>query len=466
MRPKHIIFAAALGLALGPARADISSDLNGFFNSIGLNANVTPGGAYKGQTAGYYTGGNLFARAPTRTYNLMSIQTPRMRAGCGGIDLFTGGFSFIDSDQLVAAMRNIGSNASGLAFKLALSTISPKLDGLINDMQNMANAINNASINSCEAAANLLGATLPHTEASNKALCQNIGSGSLFGSYASARQECAAGGQQTTALAAARANPEYKELLVDGNITWRALKKLSLTSGDRQLAEMVMSLTGTVVYPIGTDPNVPISPQLVPPPLLFSDDDLRAFLRGGEVEILKCQDGTGEFECLDVKNTMVDIPASRGFAKRVSDILAGMINRMYTEEGLTNDQLNLLKETSLPVYKMLNVATAYSSAYADTWKETYADAIALDLLYQYFSTLTAAVEQGARQLQLPEKIGEQFREQVRESRVRLERAHSSKLTQVNQTIQMMQESMTIERMLVSGMSPGLAGSFQWAKGLR
>jgi hypothetical protein len=56
--------------------------------------------------------------------------------------------------------------------------------------------------------------------------------------------------------------------------------------------------------------------------------------------------------------------------------------------------------------------------------------------------------------------------QTRESRIALEKAHQKKLAQVNQTIQMMQESMTIERMLISGMSPGLAGSVQWSRAMQ
>ena len=42
-----------------------------------------------------YTGGNLTLAAPSRSYNLMSVQAPTVNAGCGGIDLHLGGFSFI-----------------------------------------------------------------------------------------------------------------------------------------------------------------------------------------------------------------------------------------------------------------------------------------------------------------------------------------------------------------------------------
>lgn len=143
-----------------------------------------------------------------------------------------------------------------------------------------------------------------------------------------------------------------------------------------------------------------------------------------------------------------------------------MIDNMYSESPLSTEQRNLLNETSLPVYKMLNVATAYSPAYAENWKSAYADSIALDLIYQYFKSLTYVVGDAVSLLQLPEAITEDFRKRVSSTRTSLERMRSDKTTQVDQTIQMMQESMTIERMLISAMSPGLANSVQWSKAVQ
>lgn len=464
---RKFLVAVAISLACGPSVADIQSDLNHFFDSMGLASNVSPGGAYEGQTAGYYTGGNLFARAPSRNYNLMTVQLPSARAGCGGIDLFTGGFSFINSDQLVAMMKNIGSNAVGLAFQVALSTISPKLSGLLQDMQDMANKINASNINSCEAAANLLGGLLPKTEASRKALCQSIGIGAgIFSDYAASRQGCGAGGQRSSIIAGARTDSRFKDLIPDGNIVWNALKKISSTSNDTQLAEMVMSLTGTVIYPLAPNDDTPITPRILPPTIKAENDrDLLAFLRGGEVTIWRC-DTTGEFGCLYPTKQTITISDNEGYATRVAALLTGMIDNMYSESPLSTEQRNLLNETSLPVYKMLNVATAYSPAYAENWKSAYAEAIAFDLLYQYFKSLVYVVEDAVSLVQLPEAISEDFRKRVTATRASLERIRSAKTTQLDQTIQMIQESMTVERMLISAMSPGLSGAYQWSKSAR
>ena len=105
--------------------ADMGTDLGDYFNEFNGLINVTDPGVYRGQAAGYYSGGGLYLRVPQRSYQLYSLQTPRFRTGCGGIDLYAGGFSLINSDELVAMLRNIGQSAVSYAFMLALRTISP-----------------------------------------------------------------------------------------------------------------------------------------------------------------------------------------------------------------------------------------------------------------------------------------------------------------------------------------------------
>ncbi|PSW88144.1 conjugal transfer protein TraH, partial [Photobacterium iliopiscarium] len=78
-----------------PAIASIDSDLGQFFD--GLNYNTTNPQAYKGQAANYYTGGSAFIRTPVRQAQIANVSLPSINAGCGGIDLFAGGFSYINS---------------------------------------------------------------------------------------------------------------------------------------------------------------------------------------------------------------------------------------------------------------------------------------------------------------------------------------------------------------------------------
>ncbi|MCD8573853.1 MAG: conjugal transfer protein TraH [Gammaproteobacteria bacterium] len=74
--------------------ANISSDLNSYFDDLGFDSNVSAPSAYQGQSAGFYTGGSIYARNTVRDIQMMHMDLPSYRAGCGGIDLFTGGFFF------------------------------------------------------------------------------------------------------------------------------------------------------------------------------------------------------------------------------------------------------------------------------------------------------------------------------------------------------------------------------------
>ncbi len=44
-------------------------------------------------------------RTPNTTYNLAAITPPSANAGCGGIDLYMGGFSFVNKEQFVAMLK-------------------------------------------------------------------------------------------------------------------------------------------------------------------------------------------------------------------------------------------------------------------------------------------------------------------------------------------------------------------------
>ena len=103
----------AMTLLIQPAAADVASDMDSFYASVGGGSSFSGAALYQGQSANYFSGGGFSARAPIRNFNLASVQAPSIRAGCGGIDLYAGGFSFINATQLITMLKNIGSSALG-----------------------------------------------------------------------------------------------------------------------------------------------------------------------------------------------------------------------------------------------------------------------------------------------------------------------------------------------------------------
>ena len=112
----NLIATSALGGAVG-------NDLKNFWERTGGGVNYTRPTAYQGQQAGYATLGSLYVRTQPRNTSLAHIQLPSVRAGCGGIDIFGGSFSFISKEELIKLMEAIMQNAAGFAFELALESL-------------------------------------------------------------------------------------------------------------------------------------------------------------------------------------------------------------------------------------------------------------------------------------------------------------------------------------------------------
>jgi conjugative transfer pilus assembly protein TraH len=142
-----ILSAACIGLfsfVVINASAGILSDLNSVVMS-----NSTAATTMKTSDRTGVMGGSFSMRMPIRNTQWVAFDPPRINAGCGGVDLYGGSFSFINGQQLIQTLRNIASNAAGLFFKAAIQTVSPGLDKLMQEFQSLMQAMNNMNKNSC-----------------------------------------------------------------------------------------------------------------------------------------------------------------------------------------------------------------------------------------------------------------------------------------------------------------------------
>ncbi len=171
---KGIPFLSLLLIPQASLAKGIGEDLMSFFKKAGLSSNVTTPGSYKDQTAGFYTGGSIVARNGARNAQIATIQMPGFRAGCGGIDLWMGGFSHIKSQQVIEMARNIGSATPGYAFMLAVQNVSPQIYNIMNELNNLATQINQTNINSCEVAATALGGVWPRSVMAMDISCHSL----------------------------------------------------------------------------------------------------------------------------------------------------------------------------------------------------------------------------------------------------------------------------------------------------
>jgi len=111
--------------------------------------NYTGPSFYESSQRGYVSFGSLSVRNPMITDQLIAFQPPRLSIGCGGIDLFLGGFHFMDFDYLVQQAQNIISAAPYFAFQYALRAISKEAGSIVDIGKSISDLLNQTQYNSC-----------------------------------------------------------------------------------------------------------------------------------------------------------------------------------------------------------------------------------------------------------------------------------------------------------------------------
>jgi len=453
------------------AVAGLNDDLDGYFNGLGFSTNVTAPQAYHGQQAGFYTGGSLFMRNASTDLQLAQVQLPNYRSGCSGIDLFAGGFTFVDSEKLTEMSQKIMNSAGSYAFTLALETATPALTNVLSKIQGIANTVNQANINSCETAESLVGGMWPKTREVQHQVCQDIGnSKNIFSDWAEAKQKCGMGDQFSSTMDRARADPEYKNRVFDsGNVTWRALKQNPLFSGDDELAEFMMSLSGTII--ISKNGKGDDAPVIYNPPMpslmdLHSNNLVKALLETGTVNIYVC-DTVTEDGCLHPKpDGKITITPDRAFGSRIKAMLEDMVQKIISDKPITKKEIGLLQSTSLPIYKMLNVQVAFAKDKDFLQIPNYAEAIATDILYQYLEQSLQIIRNSVAASLTPDDFLAKLQPNIDAELNFLRSAQKDAYTRMATSIQMIQNTQVIERMMAGELSTQLANNLSWAKGLQ
>lgn len=108
--------------------------------------------SFSGQRRGYLQGGQFTGRYRLATDNLFSVTPPRVRAGCGGIDLFAGGLSFLDPEYLVEKFENILQAAPALAFSMALKAHCETCEDVMSKLEATSSFLNSIQVNDCRMA--------------------------------------------------------------------------------------------------------------------------------------------------------------------------------------------------------------------------------------------------------------------------------------------------------------------------
>lgn len=405
-----IFIAALLLLGSMPVHADFAGTMSDMFGSL---TNVTPPMAYDSQRRHVYSGGSLYLRNPITRANILNFTPPRFGAGCNGIDMFGGSFSFINKAQFEALMRSVASGSLGYAFGLALEAMCPTCAQEMKYLQKVVQEVNGMMGDSCkmaESLVNTVGAPLKSWRDQRKKTVQpgylksqGISSDFFEGWGDNNKTE-----KETDADMA---------IATETNVVWDALQQQNVAawwaSGDNELLEIMMSVTGTIIKSDFKDDGTTLCD--------IGDDDGDG-LSDGDEYCIRPKDGVLTFSdifsgsspgtavqkytCNDVAclyPTSDSVADFKGFKQRVANILlgdaatgmalgnVGIVNKIRDKTAtLSVAEIAFIKAAPAPILEMIRNA-GMDAALAVQVAQQMVDIIAIEMTVNF-------IEQASRQI--------------------------------------------------------------------
>lgn len=388
------VFAAVVfsSVPLGTSASGMQTQMDRVFGEM---VNVTTPGVYENQRRGVLSAGRVTIKGKIVEENIVSFVPPSWKAGCGGVDLFGGSFSFINAEQIVQLLRSVASNAKGYAFQLALDNVFPEGAKIIEQFQKKVQELNQHLGNSCQLAQGAVNDLTSSFDVKHKTDASLSGTASgLFGDFFGSKQETE--GKSPTRAIRENNPAEYKEKHT-GNLVWKQLKNNNVrtwfTSGDSALMRSVMSTTGTVVIGDVTEGD----PDSNPISSVRGIIKLADLIEGGNLTVFQC--GDGEDYCLELTKTTENIV---GLKAKVINILSGthsstgIINKFATNIGvLTEEEKNFMASMPSGMGSVVRNLSLLSPDAAAIFATQAAGAIALsmsiNITEQYFKTVFMAL---------------------------------------------------------------------------
>lgn len=230
-------------------RADIENGLDNMFVLTGNEPQI-----YQSQRRSGFASGTLRLRAPISTYQVVNLSPPSLRSGCGGIDMYGGSFTFINAEQFRQMLRQIGANALGYAFKLALSSMCDSCEQTLTGLQDMVQNLNKMQVDTCKwakgfvnDAAKALPGTFKEEDKLNETAIGTFSDGfAAITDMFTNPEDSVSGGN------AEGADPAKRDRV--GNFTWNAVREynaganMAFTPGNIDNNELLMNIAGTFIF--------------------------------------------------------------------------------------------------------------------------------------------------------------------------------------------------------------------------
>ena len=387
------IFCITFVLYSANSFADVQSAMDDVFGGL---VNVTPGAVVQGQNRNAFVAGSIYQRNRIITPQLIALQAPNFDAGCRGIDLYGGSFSFINKDNFQQLLRSIASNAAGYAFKLALEGMCPTCAQTMASLQKTVNNINRHMRDSCQIATSLVDevgiqSLFGKQDESVNAISTSLGG---FDDWLDAKFEPKTNSEKASDVGSVS---EFER-----NVVWQAIEDAGgsnwLINNDTDVVSLLMSLTGTIIVSCKapaagdtcTDANFTYESK---DSTIKLEHLLEGSAReiGGQVALLECD--SSRPNCLVLNETMTTF---QGFKERVNELLNGdgtsvgiITKQVQGTPALTSEELSLIETAPVPIKVMLRSLSTHSGV-AQTFGVHASDTIALEIAIEMASDIIRA----------------------------------------------------------------------------
>ncbi|MFS7223157.1 conjugal transfer protein TraH [Rahnella inusitata] len=301
--------------------------------------------SFNSQTRGYYTMGGFTARTTTSTDYPITISPPRLSVGCGGIDGFLGGFSFLDPDYLVEKAQRAMQAAPYVAFDMALKTMCKECADTLGKVEQLTNFLNGIQLNECSLAKPIATAAIERDPMALQGLWTEM-TGTKNLDEATDRMWS----DTTSKIKAADDKPiadlksmisgcpvEFRDLMQHGSIVQRAAAKVGMAD----YADTIRGYMGDVWIESKTTDKIPVATSVssCPQNKKFSLDDMlngRSFVK------------TIDKQCVP--------SGARPVRTVVYQKMESIVSRMKNNQPLSTENIAFINSTNLPVMVMLKQA--------------------------------------------------------------------------------------------------------------
>jgi len=476
---KTRLTACALAVAITtttmPARAGWMED---FYQSAGSAANVTPAQAISTQSLLGYSGGGVTWRVPNRTFQPFQMSPPSIKAGCGGIDFYLGGFSFVNKDAFVQALRNFGQAAVGYFFMLALRSMAPEVAVTLEAINDIAQRVNQFGMGSCQAAKlavnTVAGKWLDDNKRDASSYARSVGEfvddvdsvmGMTTAKDAMKKKYEQNYGKDRSLLTAADIGGKPP---VDVNLVFWLMKQSNQDVTADEI-NVIMSLVGPayILKSFETGPEGGVINDGRGEALSFLDLVGSPDQDTANVKLWKC----ANVECTDLTDSTEAIKSfSRMAYEMIDKLRTAIIAKTNPLTTLTPLEMSILKLSSLPLarYAALTYSSGIVSGAANAMQSDIAQLVALEAATNFVRLYSQLLEKaaaggGSKLTNLHEERVERIRGRIKDLN-----ADIGQLTKVTYALrgkpfEKMEELAKIERSMYSSLNANLSASARFSK---